>query len=452
MGFDGASKDWWGGKGNLERYYRFLEGYLSEAEEENAAGAGNEEYVGRPFTEEARFDLLFVHANRYFQAARLSLNQQLTSALSYWQLAFNLPTLNKERFSAYVTRLCRVERFKAGCRGVPHELRPVAIQKPYLEWSIDKSEKFLKTKPPEVFEKVATRYLKSLNASLKALEAAGMDREDPDNPDTWKLPSTFSARGVSSGLPLSLGEGGIRLHTTVVEESFSGKVPKSLSTAAGETIQTLKDTPGNMIDFERVVLELSPGVKGKTLTDVVAAFPRDTVRQFDLVGRRRADSSLKRAGVLLRIPADDESETTSYQFPEAKKKTSCAYLGIAGKPAIGRKSPGSYLVISKKNGIRAAKLSREPETRELIVGEDTLKVGAVEADKIGAWADENEGIVRMFMDSSYTYEQIMRQVSSILYKCQDQVVPLDDRGKETATVTCGKSEGRDITLVVGICK
>ena len=112
VGFVSAAKDWWGGKGNLERYNMFLSGYLSSAAEDAKAQEGNAEYVGWPFQAEAAFDQLFIHANRYYQASNLSLDKQLTSALSYWQLAFGIPALNRERFSDYVTRACRAKAFK----------------------------------------------------------------------------------------------------------------------------------------------------------------------------------------------------------------------------------------------------------------------------------------------------------------------------------------------------
>ena len=452
VGFVSAAKDWWGGKGNLERYNMFLSGYLSSAAEDAKAQEGNAEYVGWPFQAEAAFDQLFIHANRYYQASNLSLDKQLTSALSYWQLAFGIPALNRERFSDYVTRACRAKAFKDACAGVPHELRPLAIQKPYLEWNIKKAKAYVDTKPAEVFTEVMNRYIGSLTRNLEAMNKTPLDREDPNAPKTWKLPSTTSARGVSSGLNLTISrESGARLHTDVLSESWRSGVPKGLKKQAETTIQTLKDTPGNVIDFERIVLELPPVASSSALTGIVGSFPRDTVRQFDLVGRRRADDSLKRAGILLRLPAEDESDTTSYQFNEMKKKNSCSYLGVAGKPAIGRKSPGSYLVVDQRKGIKTARLTREPETRELIVGE-TKSIGtAMELDKLGAWASENEGIVRMFIDGDYTYEQIIGMISGVLYKCSDVQTPLDAIGKEVVTVNCGKSEGRDITLVVGIC-
>ena len=130
---------------------------------------------------------------------------------------------------------------------------------------------------------------------------------------------------------------------------------------------------------------------------VIQAFPKENVRQFDMIGRRRADESLRRTGVLLRTPAPDEGATTSYTLPgqTEEQKTSCPYMGIAGKPPIGRKSPGSYLIIDESS-VKAVSLSRNPETRELVIGDLTLDTTPDKPEEIDAWAQKNPGIVRLF--------------------------------------------------------
>jgi hypothetical protein len=431
----------------MERYSKFLDGYISESVRmgAEARAEGDEEWVQRPFLAEAEFDRLFLYASRHYIMAQLPMNARLLATFGSWQIAFDLPSRGRERFSDYVTRVCRVGKLAEHCKGVPHEVRPLAINKPYLEWQKNRAEKLLETKPPQVFADVTQRYMKELDRQLA---------QTPDFTEDPVLPSTYSNRAASSGLMLIMsGKKGVRLHTTEVSDSFSGKVPtKSLKKAGAEVIQTLKDTPGNRVDFERVVLEMPGEVSGGQLLAALRAFPRDIVRQFDLVGRRRADESLKRTGVLLRLQASDEPDTTSYQFAGAKKKTKCDYIGIAGKPAIGRRSPGSYLVWDK-NRIRAAKLTRDPETRKLSASDDyTLDIKPSQTKELEEWIDANPGIIRLFLTADFTYDELLQALSSVSYKCHDLEIAVDDYGREKKTFTCGAGEARDVTLPVGICR
>jgi hypothetical protein len=446
LGFVSAARENWAGKDNMERYSKFLDGYISESVRmgAEARAAGDEEWVQRPFLAEAEFDRLFLYASRHYVMAQLPLNARLLATFGSWQIAFNLPSRGRERFSDYVTRVCRVGKLAKHCTGVPHEVRPLAINKPYLEWQKDRAVKLLETKPPQVFADVTQRYMKELDRQLA---------DAPDFTEDPVLPSTFSDRAASSGLMLKMSEKkGVRLHTTEVSDSFSGKVPKGLKKAGAEVIQTLKDTPGNRVDFERVVLEMPGEVAGGQVLAALRAFPRDIVRQFDLVGRRRADESLKRTGVLIRLQAADEPDTTSYQFAGAKKKTKCDYIGVAGKPAIGRRSPGSYLVW-EKNRIRAAKLTRDPETRKLSVGESyTLDIKPSQTKELHAWIDANPGIIRLFLTDDFSYDELLQALSSVSYKCHDLEIAVDEFGREKKTFTCGTSEARDVTLPVGICR
>ncbi len=437
-----TTRDFWKASRGMKRYKAFLDGYLTEAEARAAAGKGDETFVPTPFGDEARFDRVFLHAFRFFQLERLPPDTRILSAFPFWQLAFDFPSIPRESFSGYVTRICRSKVLRDRCSSVPHELRPAAINKPYLEWSKSQATDYLAKGPVDPFKDVMDRYVASLDTALE---------EQPDLTEDPVLPATFSARAASRGLTLMASEKiGVMLHTTKVEESFEGRIPASLAEIAATTIQQLKDTPGNQIDFERVVVEVPAIVSGEGFRRVIQSFPRDIVRQFDLVGRRRADGSLRRTGVLVRTPAPDEGETTSYTFKD-QEKVRCDYVGVAGRPPIGRKAPGSYLVMDKAR-IRAAKLSRDEETRELSAGEYTLDVSTSEAAAVQEWADKNPGIVRFFISDDFSYDEILQHMSSVLYKCTDTEFALDERGLEQITITCGKTDERDITLVVGLCE
>jgi hypothetical protein len=444
-GFARESASFWRGDGSLERYTKFLAGYLADAakEAEEAKAKGDTEFVARPFQAEAAFDAFFVHAARFYQLQSLPPDVQLTTAFPYWQLAFRIPSHTNENFSDYVTRLCRSSELQEGCKGVPHELRPAAINKPYLEWLQARTKEFAAAHDVKVFDTVADRYLKGLTAAMEA---------SPDLTEDPMLPETFSDSGATGGLAVTLSDKrGVYVLETQVQDSFSGTIPAGLGAALTAKITELKDTPGNSIDYERVLLEAPGTLPISRVLQVVAALPRDVVRQFGMVGRRRADDSLRRAGLVVRLPADDEGATTSYQFAGAES-VSCNYFGVAGKPPIGRKEPGSYLVI--RNGkAQAAKLTRDETTRELSASAAlTLDVAATDTAKIQEWADANEGIVRLFLDGGKTYNDLLATVSGLLYKCHDIEVSVDERGEQKLTVRCGKSGERDLTLVVGVCQ
>lgn len=449
VGFAGSSRAYWAGKGNLERYSKFLDGYVREAAKMAAAASaeGNIEFVQRPFLAEAEFDRLFIFASRQFVIAQLPVNARLLATYGSWQIAFNLPSRGRERFSEYVTRVCRVGKLAKNCAGVPHEMRPLAINKPYLEWQKVRAEAIVASKPHQAFGDFAKSYIAMLDEQLKAT---------PDFSEDPVLPSTYADRAASAGLMLSMGtKRGVMLHTTEVSDSFSGKVPKGLSKAGGEVIQVLKDTPGNQVDFERVVLEMPGEVGGNQLLTAIRAFPRDIVRQFDLIGRRRADESLRRTGVMLRLQAKDQPDTASYQLHGDSRKTMCQYIGIAGKPDIGRRAAGSYLIWSKDR-IRAAKLDWDDPTsdkkRPVAQEKLSLDIAPTDTAKLDAWLDANPGRVRMFISGGQSYDKVLQAISGVTHKCHDLEVAIDDYGREKKVFRCGNSDERDVTVPISICK
>ena len=435
------SRAFWKGDQSLDKYYGFVKGYVADAAKDKDEAAGNPEFVSRPFVAEAAFDLFYVHAARFYQLGKMREDVQVTTAFPYWQLAFDEPSRSRESFSAYVTRLCRAGALKERCAGVPHERRPMAINKPYLEWLKGQVKAFADAHTTKVFSEVATRFDKGLDVALTQI---------PDLTEDPVLPQTFSDRAASSGMRLLASPSkGAWLHDKQLSEDYSGGVPGGLAAAAAAKIQELKDTPGNMVDFERVVLEVPHDVSGANVVKMINAFPRELVRQFDLIGRRRADESLRRTGVLLRRPAPDEGQSTSYTFKDAGKVV-CDYAGVAGRPAIGRKEPGSYLVIKGKT-VQAAKLARDPETRELSVGDLTLDTVPSNLESIQDWAAKNEGIIRLFVSTSYSYDEMLKFISAVQYGCEDVEYAVDERGDHKITIKCGKTVERDVSLVVGFC-
>ena len=104
-----------------------------------------------------------------------------------------------------------------------------------------------------------------------------------------------------------------------------------------------------------------------------------------------------------------------------------------------------------KDSAKIAKLSRDEEGN-LSASASTTEISLKDHAALGKWADENEGIIRFFVNGGqHSYDEIMQLVTRVLYKCQDVEVLLDEMGAKKATVTCGKATGRDITLVFGLC-
>ena len=88
VGFATSSREYWAGKGNLERYSKFLDGYVAEAaaQAKEASEQGNTEFVQRPFLAEAEFDRLFLFASRQFAIAQLPMNARLLATYGSWQI------------------------------------------------------------------------------------------------------------------------------------------------------------------------------------------------------------------------------------------------------------------------------------------------------------------------------------------------------------------------------
>jgi hypothetical protein len=434
-----ASEDYWSKGKNLERYNRFLQGYIKEGERQIETHAGKADFHARPFIAEAAFDQMFLHTARWLKMR--DSGASLTTIFSYWQLAFNYPAKSREGFSAYITRLCLASSIRDKCNKVVHEMRPLAVNKPYMEWAKQTATDFIAKHPEPTLQEVAKRFIARLDIALK---------EIPDFTEDPVLPSTLSSRAASGGLRLMISEKiGVRLHDTVVGEGFSGKVPAALKGEAEKVVQTLKDTPGNTVDYERIVLEMPGSVSGRALGKVFGSFSTEVVRQFDLVGRRRIDESLRRNGVIVRLPAPDEGVTTSYTWAGGSK-TTCQYLGVAGKSAIGRKEPGHYFVVGKDSA-KIAKLTRDEEGK-LSAGSETVEIALKDDAALAKWANDNEGIVRFFINGGqHSYDDIIQTVTKVLYQCQDIEVLLDEMGAKKMKVTCGKAIARDITLVFGLC-
>tara|TARA_B100000530_G_scaffold35427_1_gene20496 strand:- start:359 stop:835 length:477 start_codon:yes stop_codon:yes gene_type:complete len=158
---------------------------------------------------------------------------------------------------------------------------------------------------------------------------------------------------------------------------------------------------------------------------------------------------------MLRLQAKDQPDTASYQMHGDKKKTMCQYIGIAGKPDIGRRAAGSYLIWDKDR-VRAVKLDWDDPTSEkkrpVAQEKLSLDIAATDTKKLDEWLDANPGRVRMFISGNQSYDKILQAISGVTHKCHDLEVAVDDFGREMKTFRCGKSDQRDVTVPISICK
>lgn len=423
--------------GTVSRYVKFLQGYMATSAKEAAEAkkAGDATFVPRPFQDEAAFDVTFTHVGRFYAG---------TNPIPFWELAFNFPAQGAATPSRYVTRLCRESEIREKCKSVPAEFRPAAIQKPYFQWLVDHAKAFDSAHDVAVFDDVMRTAVKDVTAAQAALPKL---IEDP------VMPESFADRAASRGFQWEMSKRsgallvGRGMGNLVLAEKYDGKLPAGSAAKIAKRIEELKATAGSTVSYETVVLEAERDMPGATLRDVLRAVPLADVRKFDLVGRRRADESLKRVGFLLRLP--DKPATESYQLQGQEERTKCPYMGHGGK--LGRRTkPGSVLVVSGDR-IRGATLSREAPDAPLVAGKLTLDAARTDVAAISAWADKNHGIVRLFVDKSMSYDDIMQLVTGVAYKCIDTDVKYGLKLDKTLHIKCGKSEQRDIDLALSVC-
>ncbi|HRE89269.1 MAG TPA: hypothetical protein PK095_09020, partial [Myxococcota bacterium] len=101
--------------------------------------------------------------------------------------------------------------------------------------------------------------------------------------------------------------------------------------------------------------------------------------------------------------------------------------------------------------IRAAPLTINEETGERIPG-DSVDLGTpADLSVLHKWIDENPGRMRAFVKVGGDYDKMLSLLTNILYKCTDEEVAFDDTSKAPLKRTCGKSEERAVTFVLGLC-
>ncbi len=445
------SKEYWDGKSSNARYLTFLGTYLKDAERDKAEALAkdpNAKLVPTPFIDEAKFDLVFAHAIRYLLIRASQDGDKVTSAVQpYWETAFDFPAKSSESFSDYISRVCFAHpKLQEKCKGVPHEYRAQVVNTPYVRELKTKVEEYVKgrTDKNAMFADILGRFGTAFDSALGKVH---VHTEDP------VLPSTFAPVEGISGIKTSFSKKtGFKIEGQSISPSFTGAVPMELTMRMTTLTDTLKATPGNRINIANVVVELDGDSPMTTIADIIRAFP-PVVKKTLLVGRRRVDGSMRRAPISIKRPKKSASPTISFKFAEDAAPASCDMVGFTGRPLLGKDKKSFFLHITPSK-IRAAETTYQKELRQFDAGA-TVNLGSpADMTQLLAWLEKNEGEIQLFLGGGFTYDDAMKHLSRVLYKCIDQEMVFDAGTPKERTVTrpCGKTEPFESTVVVAMCR
>ncbi len=450
--------EYWSGATTLSRYLTSIDNFgaavaraRSEADDKIKTTKGWE-WVEPPFSDEARFDEWFVHAASYLQLSNIENREMAWNAMHpAYGVAFGISRRMGEGSSDYVSRLCFLEpSLKDKCKGVPHEYRAALVDRAFVEKLSGWAKGYrVKTERAKIFDDVAKRFAEAMD---QAIATPLVFKE------TLVLPSTVAAIGGRSGVTLTFSEEtGITALTDAevkLADKWTGQVPNNLAADLEKMLVDLRDKPGNRIDYQRVVVELAGATPTSTVFQVLKAIPAKLgegsgVKDVFLLGRRRLDDSMRLAALKVRVPTSDDAPNIGYKFKEDGATTACKVVGRVGDPPTGRKDEFDLEI--RADRIRVAQTTWDEEKAERVMG-DTVQLGTMaDLTQLKAWLDEHPGRVRAFVPMRQSYEQLMMLLSDLLYKCGDEEVGGDDASKPKLTRTCGVSEARATSFVLGLC-
>jgi len=450
--------EFWTGTTTLSRYMTSIGNFdtassraKTEAEEKAKTTKGWE-FVEPPFGDEARFDQWFVHAASYLQLSNLSDRSAAWDAMHpAYGIAFGISRRQGEGSSDYISRLCFIEpSLKDQCKGVPAEFRAAIVDRGFLEVMLGWAKAYhAKTERAKVFDDVAKRFADAIQAAITTPLAF---RED------LVLPSTTAAIGGRSGVRVTFAEAtGVTAVTDAdvkLADKWTGAIPATLPADIAKLLTDVKDKPGNRIDYQRIVLEMAGSTSVATFFQTLKLFPAKLgeaggVKDVFLLGRRRVDESMRLSAVKVRIPAADDAPNMGFKFKEDGAATSCLVVGRVGDNPTGHKD--EYDIEIKQNQIRAAQFTID-EKAERVYG-DTANLGTMaDLTQLKTWLDAHPGRMRLFVPMKGDYNQLSTLLSDLLFKCVDEEVATDDASKPKVIRTCGVSEPRANSFVLGLCE
>lgn len=454
--------EYWTSKTSLSRYLNAIQSFevmASQAKakaDELAKQDPSWQHVETPFVDEANFDKWFVHAASMLQLSSLPDRNVAWNAMHPdYGVVFGMARRAGEGASDYVSRLCfAYDGLKGKCSGIPHEYRAAVVDRAFLAAMRDKAAAYKHTTVRgQVFKDIADSFVKSMDEAM-----AKSDELAKGFVETMVLPSTFAPVGGFSGVRVMFSQDGITALTDkevkLLDKYTAGNLPKTLQADVVKLLSELRDQPGNRIDYQRIVLEMPGNTTIPAFIEGVRLFPSllgeaAGIKDIFLVGRRRVDDSMRLASLKLRIPRADDSPVITYQFKEDAAKLSCQLLGQVGTPPAGKKN--EFFLEVGPTKIRAAALTINEETGERTPG-DTIDLGTpADLSAVHKWIEENPGRMRAFVKVGGDYDKMLSLLTSILYKCTDEEIAFDDATKAPLKRTCGKSEERAVTFVLGLC-
>jgi len=441
-------------RGTASKYIKFLQGWLKNMSEtiEAANKSGDKTFVPRLFMEEAAFDITFLHGAAVWRGS---------NPVPFWSIRFNVSPGSARSVGEYVTKLCRESDQRKTCLPVPHERRPDALRKPYLGWLQKQAQAYVAAHPQkeaEIFRKVMTQLDKDLDAAVKAV---------PDLTEDPVMPALFVTRPPSSGFNLTMSKKtGVKLTglkmVPLEWEKYEGKLPSNFKAKVTEKVKEVANPEAkSMVDPSTVSLMAEGDLPGTEFKKLVTAFPYKEVNKIDLIGRRRADESMKAAGVLLRRPREESGKNLTYNFgAEDKDKISCAFAGYGGD-MTNLKVAKKFAIYTQDGKFKAGDIERwteetAGEKKELVGRVKGLKVvadiAATDTAAIQKHADTQfSGGVRVFMPTKWSYNEIMSTLTGLMTKCTDVELKVGPRMDKKLVIKCGETKQRPFRFDLGLC-
>lgn len=413
---------------DLREYYQFLRDYSAE----NKTG---------PFYDDAMFELMFLHASYIFGLQDIPAENRPTAVFRYWQLAFNFPSLNAERFEEYIARLCS-DRFPTFCkevlaleegspeysacdqeygqycRNIAFECRGVAVMKPYYQVLVRRVEVVMQNHPDTPYMP-ALKYLKGMFEGL--IEKLKQDCEEYPI-----LPDSMAFLPASQRLVLNIGPRGIKFGDrdieTSADESFAlseakareleSVFAKNLSEIrrTGEpelkqgqiAIMAAKETPAGAIVSAAWSPMLIPEEEQSILNQAVY-----------LVGRRRFDGTNAKAAteIILFPRADAAAKTIVYPGGSA----TCTTFGYTGESAPAMPNPTAAVLLTSAGKVVAGVLN--PETGAIDAVAYEADVASVDLFQLSKWASDQTDAIVLGIGSSVSYEAMLKVVGPLAFRC-----------------------------------